>query len=719
MGNATSSSHQTVTVPANGYIQLPNKEGNSLTLLNKSNTNLIIKELGAPALTSYSFKNYNPSNSAIPEPAISWEKSVGFGQISTIENGIGANKIFKAESVDKRLAAYTKLSSFTDKNDLELSFDFYNPAPKICKITKMEITADVPLDWEWGTTYTTGGGCYGGGIGTTLFENPNWNIKFTISNFTDLNNNLYFQQRQGNQKGFEGFRLVIYREDLVAGATNYRYWCARPTRVDYRANQQELDIYVPLYKMAGIRVMESSFICVEQLQNDKNICRITPFQKVSLRAYSCCTSNGSAKAVPEFIADESLGAQPQIILDNVIREGSNFLLNFRYANFPFTYSQVQWSNDPNFANFTSSTGGVANYRIQPINYSTTIYFRIMMNGALSNVLAYDATSRSNKIYTKGTYGIVRKNFGTSADPEKYYVGLSLFDETGTYNNSADGSGFLFDKSNVSSSTTIRSTSDENKTLLIRLMTEIRSNTSVNLFAFANWSSKPYPQNLPFKDHPTAGKDAYRISLDIYNNTVQVYHGSSNLTNSSSRPAYLLEDSIHPHFLGWSNLSNNTIPCNNISNIGLWMGSSTLKNNDWNTFKVKFNKGIIRVYLNKFTNGQDRLLFEFNDPNYSSRNIGNYIGVTTTHNFAPSFCGRSFNGEIVNSYPGLPADLEIKNFKINSQNISNILETDIDSLPDLTLSSNTGLELDGISNANQFFLKNTSSAPVNVTYRLTD
>lgn len=724
MGHSNSSTYQKAIIPPNSYIQIPNQEGNSLTFLNTSNTDVFVKELPAPALTAYSFKDYNPASIEIPKP-LSWQKLVGFGEISTTETGNGINKIFKSESIDKRLAVYTRLSDFTDKDNLELSFDFYNPSPKTSKITKMEINhllPDVPLDWEWGTTYTTsGGGCYGGGIGMTLFENPDWNIRFTISNFVDLNNNLYFQQNQPNGKGFEGFRLVIYRPDSISeGVTsNYKYWSVRPTRTDYRAAQQELDIYVPLYKMAGIRALEPYFVCVEQLQNDKDICRITPFQKVVLRNRG--SSNISLNTASQFVVDNDfVGSTPSISLDNIIREGNRFILNYRYSNFSSNHSTVQFSYDPNFATFTSNTNGPFNTRIQNIDSyqgNVPIYFRIQMGGNRSNVLAYDPRLRDSTNFTKGTYGAVCKNAGSSNDQEKYYAGISC-PEIRAYNSTSSGSGFLNDVANISG---IRS-GTENGGALIRQMSDIRSNSSINLFAFANWASKPYPQNLPFKDNPSLGKDAYRISLDIYNNTVAVYHGSSTIKSSDT---YLSQNNVHPYFSG----SSDSV-CNGISNIGInylpvnWLGSGWIKNNDWNTFKVRFNKGVISAYLNKTsTNGPDRLLFQFNDPYYSSRNMGNYIGVTTTHNFPPDRLGRSpavHPDALSGSYPGLPAELQVKNFKVNGSNFSNITDADVDSLStELTLSSNSGLELDGISNANQFFLKNTSQASVEVMYRVTN
>jgi hypothetical protein len=708
----SSTSLKSINLPIGEWVQLPDEDVNSITLLNNNDADIKVKELKNQALTSYSFKDYNPMS--IYDPV---KYNVGLGEISTIKSGVQENKIFKAENITKRLAAYTKLSKFVDKNNLEISFDFYNPSPIFSKIVSMETTNDIPLGWEWGTTYNTISytSSYPGGIGMTLFENPNWGIKFKISNWkSSYSYNKWDGYSSGS--GSTPWRLVVYKyveNDFSEKKANA--WYAEAQSWSINSQNEELNLTIPLYLLNGIKPYERVFVCFEQFETTNdfttwpkaqngNYVRITPFQEVILRGWGGRKTGSAIELTkPEFINDTNPTSQPnqQIILDSVAMSGGVFTYHCRYNStingFNTDLLTLEYSKDN--INWNRNTDTAARLRSYYINENSgRFYFRVSYprtwasypNVVYSNTLTVDWSSRtlSEYYYRNNYYGIIRRAVGGSSNPtnEFFYTGY------GTQLTTTNGTiGIL------------PTNTTDNGGKIIRPMVTMQPNSSVNLFLFSNWSSKPYPESLPFKN-AISGGDAYRISFDIFNYAISLYHGSD--TRSSSKP-YLIQNSAFPYF---TDAPKNE--CTELRPDYIWV---SYNQNDWNSCKIKIKNGFMSVGLNGIPAGEV-IRFRINDPKYSLKNLGDYVGVTTTHNFPSKNIGKSFYGEISSIYPALPADIQIKNFKINNQNISNLSLLEIQSLPDLNLYGNSGLEIDGISNTNQIFLQNNSSEDCSISYR---
>ena len=218
--------------------------------------------------------------------------------------------------------------------------------------------------------------------------------------------------------------------------------------------------------------------------------------------------------------------------------------------------------------------------------------------------------------------------------------------------------------------------------------------AITFFIFSKWSSSPTPDSLPVGSYSNdPDNDAYRISFDVANNNMTISHGSSPVSSTARNnlPLYGSAGGIGQFALS-SPLKWNAIPSNFLS----------LKADTWKDVSITFNNGQILVSLAE-VGATFATQMTYNDPFYFKRNLsGKYFGILTDQSlYRDSFW-------------------RIKDFELNGLDIAPVnksLAANLASVPAIKLETNMGLELKGISNANQIFLRKISNSTLsNITYR---
>lgn len=734
-----------INLPSGSWTQLPNQPAKSITFLNSSNAELTVKQLKTPALQTYSFEKYNPSGDYPCEnqfrAGLAWHGSpsacekYGFGEISTVTSSLGGEKTIAAKDPSKRLAAYTKINDLIDKNDLEITTDFFcgDASNNFPKINSLGITANVPWNWAWGSRYTTWNytSSYPGGIGVSLFENPDWKISFTISDMP-----VYFFENGAP----DAFRVVAYQQiPGSSGEVGLKYWTSSfyPSQnKNIVGDMINFTIEVPLYELADMELNSAVFITIERMTNNyttrfgqapvvnaNGFTKVTPFQKIILRAQNPADPRFIRPlfAASVFPTNNSISLTT-LSLDSLTRvDNENFRLDFTAPeNTGCRATTVEWSFNADFSNPISNTLGCASSRLQRISgyNGAQIYFRVKFitaNGVTltSNILSY----RSNTVINSFTFSDIRTVHllnGTITPPSSqvFYSGINC-----PHNLTNSVVGFINAPWNWRFA---------GNTEFLRRIHTFNPNSMLNIFVFAGWSTKPYPESLPFSSDPNLGRDAYRFTFNLYEQIFNLYHGNTTPLNNftaANLVARKTQLNTYPFFnLGAVNACPALGFFNTFTASGFPVVTSTqllnLSKNNWNTIRIKFSSGIIQVYLN------NALLAVLNDKFYRTRNTGDYIGVTSSHVFSDFDIISRLDTAIIDSMTGrtscaLPADIHVKNFKINSINISNIGANTLDNLSPLSIASDAGMELDGVTDTNQFFVKNNSRSAVNISYRITN
>lgn len=517
-----------------------------------------------------------------------------------------------------------------------------------------------------------------------------------------------------------------------------------------------------------------------RLEDSGYISKITPFQKVILRGERNERSEYRDTVKPYFINDSAplnqcvlnsvtryqfaglarsafsydVDFNPNILVNQELKINTYSIQWCKAARYPLPGGVAGRSSYLPSGSWMSNTNAYQNHRLlvienpgnDPYLFRATIHYevkdtvtgRVNSYLATSNTLVYDPIINKRRDealdslygspgsfwYTRaysvsngtGFYGITRRSLGeNSCENHPMYLAY----ESIPFNSSTEltsGSPNSFASLGFTNGTI--DTGNINKTCFARI-DKFNPNYSINFFAFAKWLSKPYPEGFPFSEDPNLEKDAYRFSINLYNETINLYYG-----NVITSKVGNIQKNLYPYFtdLRYSLPFSNENICNSIVGLGnrgyrLTSIASALRRNSWNTVRVIFNMGNIRLLLN------NHRVLEITDPLFRERSDGNYVGITTNHIADQHLIGRYPNFGLENfgaagSRYANNANVKIRNYQINYQNNSNISDVDLALLPSLKILAQTGSEINGISNANQIFLRNLNpNRPITISYRI--
>ena len=747
MINKTSSEIKSVTLAPGQWTQLPDQNANSLTILNPTNKEVTVKQLKIPSLERYSFKDYAPAGSFpcakearigsnLPLANLTNCEEYGLGEISTVETKIGDEKIISPEDPSKRLAAFTKLNDLIDKNNLEISFDFsYDSSDlNVPKITQMSIDGTpygtIPAPWNWGSTYTVWNytSSYPGGIGTSLFENPTWGIVFTVSNYPKYLWDMY------NHKNF---RLVVYNptQSSATSGIDLEYWTSSRITAVYNEAAKSFTFKVPLYELANMPIGLMTYVSVERDKADdfsgagwqtspkivgaERFSKVTPFQKVVLRSPDQNGTLGtnvspkffnSARPDPGTVRIDSVTRLNNVLPNNLTDYLIHYSLGLGIVPNACSIEYATNISDFNGSNYASQTNTCSGPRYIRASNAPTMFFRLAVTTNNNAIIRSPILACSAFLGNGSVNGVSRLNAPESS--EELFAGITPPAQSAL----ATRQSRIFAPWNYA---TIGNRE------YLRKIHSFKPNTIINFFAFGKWTTKPFPEGLPFSIDPNVDQDAYRFSFNLYDGRLYIYHGSNSFLPSSavsqsiSRFQNRAQLNTYPFFN--YGVSSTSRVCGeerfySVNNLPVFNAPiSTVDNSSpyFNNAKIQFQSGVIKVYVNGILVGM------VNDALYRKRSEGDYIGVTTSHVFSESDQGTRLETMWNNFGSSLPGDVKIKNFKLNNIELSKFNEPFLSGLPSLTVFPESGLELDGISNTNQFFLKNNSNQNSTISYRLTN